>query len=185
MGRKDSELEPSKVVSAIRDALPNSKVVDLTPDYAGGDPLDPLVNGEKGVIYVLPNCKSVRKKMARAGDSAQKGSLRHAFEEHEAGVRRPFVAFFNSVKGVTTYGIKVSLLISLSEACESLAKLAGDKCVICHDPLILKSGRSMGCKHFFHDKCLWKWTRACCENGDYCAPCPLCRAPLNPDFWVA
>ena len=184
MGRKDTELEPAKVISAIRDVLPNSKVVDLTPDYLNAGFLNPLVNCENGV-YVLPNCKSVRKKMARAGDSAQKGSLRHAFEEHEAGVRRPFVAFFNSVKGVTTYGNKAPLLISLSEACESLAKLAGDKCVICHDPLIGKSGRSMGCKHFFHDKCLRKWTKVCCENGDYCAPCPLCRAPLNPDFWVA
>ena len=174
MGRK-GEMQPSQIVDAVRDALPTAQVVDLTPSLMGAGCVMSL-NLKDGPVYVLPNCKSVRKKLARGGMSAKAGSLRHDFEECDGDARRPFIIIY---KGVT-FGNQIPLHASLAEACERLARLIGDTCAICQEPLVKKPGLSIGCKHFFHKKCLWKWTKTCCENGDYEIPCPLCRSPINP-----
>ena len=79
MGRK-GEMQPSQIVDAVRDALPTTQVVDLTPSLMGAGCVMSL-NLKDGPVYVLPNCKSVRKKLARGGMSAKAGSLRHDFEE--------------------------------------------------------------------------------------------------------
>ena len=180
MGRND-EMEPAQIVSAVRDALaPHGVlVVDLTPDFVrvGGDCIGPLANLKRNTAYVLPNCKSVRKRMGRDGASAQKGSVRHAFEEHENGVRRPFLAVVNGI----LYGNKIPLRAPLGDACKRLQDIVGEKCAICQEPLVKKPGRCFDCNHLFHDKCLWKWTRACCDEGKCHVPCPLCRTALNPE----
>ena len=90
--------EPAEIVGAVRNALApyGMRVVDLTPEFVrvGGDCVLALANSKKdNTAYVLPNCKSVRKRMGRDGLSAQKGSLRHSFEENEAGARRALLLF--------------------------------------------------------------------------------------------
>ena len=84
MGR---ELEPREIVGAVQAALPGMTVVDLTPYVSerGYGILNSLLKKKGKTLYVLPNCKGVRKTPARSGEPCKPGSTRHTFEQCDNG----------------------------------------------------------------------------------------------------
>ena len=88
MGR---ELEPREIIGAVQTALPGMTVVDLTPYVSerGYGILNTLLKKKDKTLYVLPNCKGVRKVIARSGEPCKPGSIRHTFEEYPS-VHQPY-----------------------------------------------------------------------------------------------
>lgn len=181
------ELPPAQVVAAARAALaPHGRsVVDLTPEFLkrGGDCLDCLDgHAEKARrVYVLPNCKAVRKKMGRDGVSMAKGSPRQKFEERSVDGGRSLFAVFALRKGKVLSGYMLPS-DSLAVSCEALRVLFGEEvpCAICLAPLVRKTGSMRWpCGHWLHATCFEKWSDTKLREGADVS-CPTCRATLVP-----
>ena len=130
MGRNSLCKEPGaeEIIAAVRSALApyGVDVVDLTPNFVkvGLEAFTTLLDRKlpRGVVYVLVNCKAVRKQMGRGGLSMHEGP-RRSFEESVDGMHRPFIAI---TKGVV-YGEKIPVRLSLAETCKSLQTVMGGR----------------------------------------------------------
>ena len=163
MGR---ELEPREIVGSVRAAMEpyGVPVVDLTADLSTRGPtvLDAL-EGKKtdSTVYVIPNCKSIRKIWARACLSAKPGSIRFAFEERDGERMRPMVVICRGkIIG------KRGPIFTLDEQIAYVKTLFGDEdtCCICCDKLSKRPGFQLPCKHHIHTKCFFKWGKTQWSN---------------------
>ena len=170
MGR---ELEPREIVGAVQAALPGLKVVDLTPHVSErGFGILKLLKKDK-TLYVLPNCKGVRKALARSGEPCMPGSIRHAFEQCDNGMRRSMATIH---RGTLAMDVPGSPIKPLSDQIESLKKLCtkGNTCSICCEMISKKSCAVLHCGHYLHDECFDKWITTQIEQ-DRDVTCPVCR----------
>ena len=171
MGR---ELEPREIVSAVQTALPGMKAVDLTPHVStsGLGILNTLLKKDE-TLYVLPNRKGVRKTLARTGQPCKPGSIRHAFEQCDNGMRRSMVTF---CRGTLAMDVPGSPIKPLNDEIEYVKKLhTGDNtCCICYDRISKKDCGVLKCGHSVHKGCFGKWIATQMQQ-DRDVTCPVCR----------
>ena len=171
MGR---ELEPREIVGAVQAALPGMTVVDLTPFVSerGFGILNTLLKKDK-TLYVLPNCKGVRKTLARSGQPCKPGSIRYAFEQCDKGQRRLMVTFYRGTLGISAQGAPIK---PLEVEIEYLKKLCtkGDTCCICCERIFKKDCGILKCGHSVHMGCFDKWETTQMQQ-DRDVTCPVCR----------
>ena len=172
MGR---ELEPREIIGAVQAALPGMTVVDLTPYVSerGYGILNSLLKKKDKTLYVLPNCKGVRKLIARSGEPCKPGSIRHTFEECDNGMRRSIATIYRGKLCMSEPGSPIQ---PLKDEIEFLKKLCtkGNTCSICCERISKKTCVVLHCGHYVHDECFDKWITTQIEQ-DRDVTCPVCR----------
>ena len=150
-------------------------VVDLTPYVSerGFGILNTLLKKKGKTLYVLPNCKGVRKLIARSGEPCKPGSIRYAFEECDNGMRRSMITICRGIVGMSQ---PKSPIKPLNDEIEFTKKVytKGNTCCICCERISKKDCGILKCGHYVHNGCFDKWGTSQIQQ-DRDATCPVCR----------